>query len=51
METGGGEDGVFMEDHYMLLYATVHKCYSEQSLRAQDKVTCDKLSSERDVAG
>ena len=40
-----------MEDHYMLPYAKVHKCYSEQSSRAQDKVTCDELSSERDVAG
>ena len=35
----------------VLLYATVQKCYSEQSSRAQDKVTCDKLISERDVAG
>ena len=40
-----------MKDNFMLLNATVQKCYSEQSSRAQDKVTCDELISERDVAG
>ena len=36
---------------YFMLQSISAKCYSEQSSRAQDKVTCDKLSSERDVAG